>query len=196
MQFCAQVKCYAKSYCTRKVPEYTETSAECLVAEWLQLMLVLHFWLSCFLKASNSRSFCALSSSIFGSLNWGSLAGSSCDKCFVSLSWGKWPQKAVFQASLRFLKNKISKLFHYRPTRCITPKRVTSWQGPSPRHWARATQLLSKYRRGGQPLTTQRPIWPTWNLNLRPPAIETNTFQIKLNFFFVWHWAFFGTFYI
>ena len=33
-------------------------------------------------------------------------------------------------------------IFHY--PRWITPKRVTGWRGPSPRHCARATQLLSK----------------------------------------------------
>ena len=46
-----------------------------------------------------------------------------------------------------------NQIFHY--TRCNTPKRVTSWRGPSPRHCARATQLLSKkWRRGGEPLAT------------------------------------------
>ena len=35
-----------------------------------------------------------------------------------------------------------NQVFHY--THCNTPKRVTSWRGPSPRHCARATQLLSK----------------------------------------------------
>ena len=38
-------------------------------------------------------------------------------------------------------------IFYY--TRWITPKRVTSWRGPSPRHCARATQLLSKKCRSG-----------------------------------------------
>ena len=36
--------------------------------------------------------------------------------------------------------NIVNQIFHY--TRCNTPKRVTSWRGPSPRHCARATQLL------------------------------------------------------
>ena len=40
-----------------------------------------------------------------------------------------------------------SKIFHY--TRCIRPKRVTSWQGPSPRDCARAAELLSKKCRNG-----------------------------------------------
>ena len=36
-------------------------------------------------------------------------------------------------------------------TRCITPKRVTSLWGASPRHCVRATQLLSKkFYRGGE----------------------------------------------
>ena len=44
---------------------------------------------------------------------------------------------------LGFAPNQIKiKIFHY--TRCKTPERVTSWRGPSPRHCARATQLLSK----------------------------------------------------
>jgi len=34
-----------------------------------------------------------------------------------------------------------NKTFHY--TRRITPKRVTSWRCPSPRHSAEATQLLA-----------------------------------------------------
>ena len=44
-------------------------------------------------------------------------------------------------------------------TRCSTPKRVTSLRGPSPRHCARATQLLSKKCcSGGEPLATLCPI--------------------------------------
>ena len=58
---------------------------------------------------------------------------------------------------LHFLEVNQIKIFHY--TRCITPKRVTSWRGPSPRHCARATQLLSKKcRSGGEPLATLCPI--------------------------------------
>ena len=40
---------------------------------------------------------------------------------------------------------KSNQIFHY--TRCNTPKRVTSWRGPSPPHCARATQLLSMSQR-------------------------------------------------
>ena len=41
--------------------------------------------------------------------------------------------------------------FHY--TRCITPVRVMSLRGPSPRHCAAATRLLpKKYRSSGEPL--------------------------------------------
>ena len=44
-------------------------------------------------------------------------------------------------------------IFHY--TCCNTLNRVTSFRGPSPRHCARATQLLSKKcRSGGEPLAT------------------------------------------
>ena len=70
-----------------------------------------------------------------------------------------------------------NQIFHY--TRWITPKRVTSWRGPSPRHCARATQLLSKKcRSGGEPLATLCPIWPARDLNLRPPAPETNALPL------------------
>ena len=43
------------------------------------------------------------------------------------------------------IKSKLNQIFHY--TRCNTPKRVTSWRGPSPRHCPRATQLLSLSQR-------------------------------------------------
>ena len=34
-------------------------------------------------------------------------------------------------------------------------KRVTSWRGPSPHHWAQTTQhILKKCRSGGEPLAT------------------------------------------
>ena len=64
-------------------------------------------------------------------------------------------------------------IFYY--THCITPKRVTSLRGPSPCHCAHATQLLlKKCRSGGETLATLLcPIWPTRDLNLRPPAPET-----------------------
>ena len=53
--------------------------------------------------------------------------------------------------------------------------RVTSWRGPSPRHCTGATQLLSKKcRSGGELLATLCSIWPARDLNLRPPAPETN----------------------
>ena len=74
----------------------------------------------------------------------------------------------------RLIKKQI---FHY--TRCNTPKRVTSWRGPSPRHCHRATQLLSeKCRSGGEPLATLCPIWPARDLNLIPPALETNALPL------------------
>ena len=85
----------------------------------------------------------------------------------------------------------INQIFHY--TRCNTPKRVTSWRGPSPRHCARATQLLSKkYRSGGEPLATLCPIWPVRDLNLRPPAPETNALPLdQLATFTNYHYYFF-----
>ena len=74
-------------------------------------------------------------------------------------------------------KTKSNQIFHY--TRCNTPKRVTSWRGPSPRHCAQATQLLSKKcRSGGEPLATLCPIWPAQDLNLRPPSPETNALPL------------------
>ena len=42
---------------------------------------------------------------------------------------------------------KSNEIFHY--TRCITPKRVTSWRIPSSFHCAWATQFLSKKLSGG-----------------------------------------------
>ena len=64
-------------------------------------------------------------------------------------------------------------------TRCTMPKRVTSLRSPTPRPCARATQLLSKkYSSGGEPLATLCPIWPVWDLNLRPPAPETNALPL------------------
>ena len=46
-----------------------------------------------------------------------------------------------------------NQIFQYTP--CNTPKRVTSLRGPSPRHCARAAQLLSKKcHSGGESLAT------------------------------------------
>ena len=68
--------------------------------------------------------------------------------------------EAWFQFVVSALGNnqiKSNQIFHY--TRCNTPKRVTSWRGPSPRHCARATQLHSKKcRNDGEPLATLCPI--------------------------------------
>ena len=64
---------------------------------------------------------------------------------------------------------KSNQIFHY--TRCSMPKRVTSLRGPSPRHCARATQLLSKKCcSSGEPLATLCSIWPAQDLNLGPPV--------------------------
>ena len=70
-------------------------------------------------------------------------------------------------------------VFHY--TCCITPKRVTSWRGPSPRHCAQAAQLHSKKCcSGGELLATLCPIWLGRDLNLRPLAPETNALPLDL----------------
>ena len=69
-----------------------------------------------------------------------------------------------------------NQIFH---SRCNTLKRVTSRRGPSPCHWALATQLLSKkYRSGGEPLKhcfwfDQPEIWTS-----EPPAPYTNVFPL------------------
>ena len=43
-----------------------------------------------------------------------------------------------------------------------------------------ATQLLSKKcRSGGEPLTAVCSIWPAKNVNLRPPATETNALPLN-----------------
>ena len=61
----------------------------------------------------------------------------------------------------------------------ITPKLVTSLRGPSPRHCARATQLLSKKCRSrGESLATLCPILPARDLSLRPPAPEANALPL------------------
>ena len=57
-------------------------------------------------------------------------------------------------------------------------KRVTSLRGPISRHYARATQLLSKKCRiGGEPLATLCSILPARDLNLRPHAPETTRYR-------------------
>ena len=83
-----------------------------------------------------------------------------------------------FQAFYSYFTKSKSKIFHY--TRCITPKCVTSLlRGPSPRHCARTTQLLSKKCcNRGEPLATQYSIWPARDLNLIPPAPETNALPL------------------
>ena len=73
--------------------------------------------------------------------------------------------------------NQIKSNFYY--TRCNTPKRVTSWRGPSSRHCTRAAQLLlKKCRRGREPLATLCPTWPAQDLNLRSPASKTKALPL------------------
>ena len=59
-------------------------------------------------------------------------------------------------ASFSLQLSKKTTNFHY--TRCITPKRVTSLRGPSPRHSTTYGQpsspLSKKCRSGGEPLAT------------------------------------------
>ena len=67
---------------------------------------------------------------------------------------------------------------------------MTRWRGPSPCHCSRATQLLSKKCGSvgqllatlcgsvGQLLATLCSISPTRDLNLRPPAPETNALPL------------------
>ena len=65
--------------------------------------------------------------------------------------------------------------------RILCKSTLTSWRGPSPRHCPRATQLLSKKcGSGGQPLATLCVIWPARDLNLGPPAPETNILPLDL----------------
>ena len=66
-----------------------------------------------------------------------------------------------------------NQMCHY--TRCTTPKRELSLNYPLPRHYLRATQLLSKKcRSGNEPLATLHPIRPAQDLNLKLAALETN----------------------
>ena len=56
---------------------------------------------------------------------------------------------------------------------------LTRWRGPSPRHCARATRLLSrKCRSGSEPSATLFPIWPVRDLNLGPPSPEANALPL------------------
>ena len=68
-----------------------------------------------------------------------------------------------------------NQVFYYN--RCITPKSVITLRSSSPRHCARAKQLLSKKCccRGEQ-LAKLCPIWQAWDLKFRSNAPETNTF--------------------
>ena len=76
------------------------------------------------------------------------------------------------------LIHKSNQIFRY--TRCITPKRVTSFSGPIYASLRlRATQIFSKKcRSGGEPLTTLCLIIPVRDLNLRPPAPETTALPL------------------
>ena len=105
----------------------------------------------------------------------------SCEYQFLlSLVWAcvytvlvRERNKYVFLGDSWFLEqlsnvSNPNQIFYY--SRCIVPKRVTSLQGPSPHHCARATQLLwKKYCSCGEPY----PIWPAWDLNFRLLAPET-----------------------
>ena len=77
-----------------------------------------------------------------------------------------------------------NQIFHY--TRYTTPKHVTSLRGSFPHHCVRAIQLLSKKCcSGGEPLATLSPIWLVRDLNLRPPAPETNALPLDQQAVFI-----------
>ena len=77
----------------------------------------------------------------------------------------------------RNMRYPLNQICYY--TRYIMSKRVTSLQGQSPCHCARAPQLLLKrYCSGGKQLATLRPIWQTQDSNLRPPAPQTKAFPL------------------
>ena len=71
-------------------------------------------------------------------------------KTVKTLSWHEIEQ-------VSFTAKKNSNQIQCFVTICITPKRVTSWRGPSQRHCAQqAAQLISKKCcNGGKPSTTQ-----------------------------------------
>ena len=83
---------------------------------------------------------------------------------------------AIAEALKHSLTNKIKSfiiLAYYA-------KACNELAGPTPRHFSRATQLLSKkYRSPGEPLATLCLVWPARDLNLRPPASETNTLLLE-----------------
>ena len=61
-----------------------------------------------------------------------------------------------------------------------------SLRGPFPRHWARATQVLSKKCcSSGKFLATLSSISLAQDLNLRPPAPETNALPLDQCFFII-----------
>ena len=64
-------------------------------------------------------------------------------------------------------------------TRFITPERVTSLRGPSPRYCARTIQFLLKKRcSSGESLATLCKIWPVRDLNLKHPAPKANALPL------------------
>ena len=71
-----------------------------------------------------------------------------------------------------------NQIFHYfRHT--VLRRGCNQLVGPSSNSCGGATQLLSKKcRSGSDPLATLCPIWPTWDLNLRPPFAKTNALQL------------------
>jgi len=56
----------------------------------------------------------------------------------------------------------LSKIQTFYYTRRITPKRVTSWRCPSPRHTAKAIQLPAYCWSGGEPFAKLCKIWPAF----------------------------------
>ena len=61
----------------------------------------------------------------------------------------------------------------------LEPKCVTNLRGPSPCHFAQASQLHSKKCcSGGEPLETLSLIWSVWDLNLRRSAPEMNALSL------------------
>ena len=78
-----------------------------------------------------------------------------------------WIKKLVhhFIIDILLVRGQNLQVFHY--TRYIRPKRVMTWQDPSPHHCARATQLLSKKRRNGDRVVSRAGIFGSGSGRIR-----------------------------
>ena len=106
--------------------------------------------------------------------------------CAIVLQWvfslldiykfkrSKWNHCLVF--FLDVFENESNQIFY--STRYIMPKRVTSLLGPA---FVKAPEQHGSFQRNIATMVSRWqpcPIWPTRDLNLRPPASETNALPL------------------